>query len=1042
MKKYSYRVICLIALTLTIASPAFAQADVSTATLKGTITDPTDAVVPGATVHAKSLERGIVRTARTDSEGGYQIQLLQPGLYEIRVEAAGFRAQVANNVELLIGQIVVYDLRLTVGEVTNEVSITADAPLIEVERTHQANTVDQRQVENFPNISRNINEYIYTLPGVTNSDAPRAQFPGFTFGTTGFSIGGSNGRTNLITIDGGENEYGSGQQRIRRLSVETVQEFQVNRNAFNAEFGFTAGSAVNVVTKSGTNRYHGSGFVYYRSQKTGARDFFDRGDRKAFDQRVYPGFTFGGPVIKNKMFFFTGYEHTKFDAARFRSYTGNPALLAPGAAQSAYLTTLETGPNANANTRRIAANLRNALTVTNNPNAVRLLTSNEGTFTAPTRFHTLTARLDYQVTQADSLSARFTFSDENLDNLGEGNGQAPSNSSTLSYRDYTTVVNYNHTFGANLVNQLRAQLAPNNAAQTISKDPTGTNIVISGLASFGRNSVAPFLFLQDRYQFEDILAWSRGKHNLKFGASYRPFFYTVRNEIGFSGIWTFAAGFPLTSAVPAADRAALTGPLAPPATTVLSALQAFSNGLPAQWQQGFNNPQASARAHYFGSFAQDSWKALPRLTLDYGVRVDYFGEPDPINQQTRVAPRVGFAWDPFGDQKTVIRGGGGLFYAPVNFQTFTSPSLQNEEGRNITISIRTATGAQSAPALWAYGVGLGRLPFTGLSQAEVNAFGIGTGPGQPGRRVLVVDPDYENAYSIQGSFGVTRQLMRNLSLDVAYQVYRGVHLPLAHETNYRESGVVNEFGPQFVRIDPNIAQRAFFSSIGNSIYHGMTASLSKRFSGAFQLQVNYTFSKTIDDTVDFNSTFNPFIPTRLFLERGLSVYDIRHNFVASGVFRSPFKRGAGHNFISRALADITLSPIVFLRSGIPFTLRIGRDVNGDTYVTYDRVLYAARNTGLGPSFYNTNLRLTKLFFLRKDRGLRVEFIAEATNLFNQTNFLSVNDVVGADPVLLARLLQGGPYNLKGDRTLPRTAPLGFTSAASARQFQFGLKLVF
>ncbi|MGH9847302.1 MAG: hypothetical protein ACREEM_52065 [Blastocatellia bacterium] len=137
-----------------------------------------------------------------------------------------------------------------------------------------------------------------------------------------------------------------------------------------------------------------------------------------------------------------------------------------------------------------------------------------------------------------------------------------------------------------------------------------------------------------------------------------------------------------------------------------------------------------------------------------------------------------------------------------------------------------------------------------------------------------------------------------------------------------------------------------------------------------------------------------------------------------------------------------LPPARVLRSGIPFTLRIGRDVNGDTYVNYDRVLYAARNTGIGPSFYNTNLRLTKIFFLKQDRGLRLDFIAEATNLFNQTNFLSVNDVVGADPALLARLLQGGPYNLKGDRTLPRTSPLGFTSAASARQFQFGLKIVF
>ena len=180
-----------------------------------------------------------------------------------------------SKVELTVGQTGVYDVQLRTGGVSAEVVVTADVPLIEVERTQQANTIDKRQVENLPNVGRTFQNYVYTLPGVSNSNAPRAQLAGRVTGflSSGFSIGGSNGRNNLITVDGGENEYGSGQARFD-ITPEAIQEFQVNRNSFTAEFGFTAGTAVNVITKSGSNNFHGSGYIFYRSDKTSARNFF------------------------------------------------------------------------------------------------------------------------------------------------------------------------------------------------------------------------------------------------------------------------------------------------------------------------------------------------------------------------------------------------------------------------------------------------------------------------------------------------------------------------------------------------------------------------------------------------------------------------------------------------------------------------------------------------------------------------------------------------------------------------------------------------
>jgi hypothetical protein len=1058
-KRRALSAMVALAAIFSLAAPVLPQADVSTATLKGMITDPNGAVVAGASVTAKNLATGITRTAKSNEEGGYQIPLLQPGQYELKVEAAGFETKVASPIELTVGQILVYNVEMRIGGVATEVVVTADTPIIEVERTQQANTIDVRQIENLPNIGRAFTTYVYTLPGVSDSNAPRVQFPGFTFGTSGFSIGGSNGRNNLITFDGGENEYGSGQLRTN-ISIEAIQEFQVNRNAFAAEFGFTAGTAVNVVTKGGTNEFHGSAYTFYRSQKTSARNFFDRGAKKAFDQQVYPGFTLGGPIAKNKAFFFTSYEMLKSDAARFRRYTDNPILLGPTAAQSAYIAQLEASTNATI--RRIGVGLRAALTTTNFPTTMKMLRDNEGAFTSPGRFHSWTTRVDYHIGERDSIMGRFSLTHNNDDQLGLANDQSPSSSTDLFYRDYTAVISWMHNFSTTLTNQFRTQLVLNNSAKTVPELPDSTSLLIAGVGNFGRPFLTPFNTFQDRYQFEDIVAWGRGRHNFKFGASYRPVNYRVINELWFSGEWTFSSGiFPIILAVAPADRPALVvfnranriPDNGPPAAN-LTSIQSFNLGLPFLFRQGFNNPEWKDWAHYLGAFAQDSWKVSPRFTLDIGIRVDYDAEPKPLNKNTYLSPRLGFAWDPFGNQKTVIRGGGGLFYSPIYYQVTYVTNLLDDSGRFINQIFKTpADGAQSPAALWAFGVGLNKLPFKALSEADIRAFGITIGRGAPGRVIFEADPNYKNNYSAQASLGISREIMRDLSLEVAYQMYRGVHIQVPHERNYRESGVVNPaFGPQFVRIDPTITQRNVYASIGNSIYHGMTASLTKRYRNNYQLQINYTFSKAIDDNTDFNSAFAAFIPTRLDLERAISVFDIRHNFVASGVFRTPFKAGSGQNLIARALADITISPVIFLRSGIPFTLRIGRDVNGDTHGLYDRPFLASRNTGRGENFYNVNLRINKQFYINRDSGLRVEFIAEATNLLNRTNFLAVNDVVcggNVDPRFTDPAFPGcdtrilfGPFNLRGSKAIPSTAPLGFTAAASPRQFQFGLKVAF
>jgi hypothetical protein len=292
-------------------------------------------------------------------------------------------------------------------------------------------------------------------------------------------------------------------------------------------------------------------------------------------------------------------------------------------------------------------------------------------------------------------------------------------------------------------------------------------------------------------------------------------------------------------------------------------------------------------------------------------------------------------------------------------------------------------------------------------------------------------------------------------LEVAGQMFHGIHLPIAIEGNYRESGQFvtvpglpgsDLFGPQLVRIDPSISQKILHSSEGNSIYYGMTSSLFKTFGGGFQFRASYTYSKAIDDVLDFTGASTPYLPTRRRVDRGRSGYDLRHSFVLSGTYETRFKGIAEKSWAAQTLNHITVSPIITLRSGFPFNLYIGRDVNGDLNTT-DRPFHAPRNSGIGENYYSVDFRVSKSFHMRSiSETAKLEVIIETTNLLNRANFLRVNDVVcgttsqpgfinGCDPKFLY-----GPFDFKGIRGLPPTAPLGFVSAAPARQFQFGLKL--
>src|SRR6266404_1428231 len=443
MKTRNMLLVLSLLAVLAAVLPALAQTDYATATLRGTVTDPQGAVVSGATVTAINSATGVSRKAKTGSDGSYQIQALPPGAYSVTFESQGFSKTVVKGVQLSVGQSLSYDAHLKLGSVGETLEVSADnVPLIQTDQTQQANLIDQRQIENLPNIGRGFTYNVYTLPGVSNADSQHGsgQTPGFTgFLTTGFSIGGSNGRNNLSTIDGGENEYGSGAYRVTNLPVDAIQEFQVNRNGYNAEFGFASGSAINVVTKSGGNDWHGSVFGYFRDQTTSAANFFNGlpgnpvAGKKQFSQNVYVGDTLGGPIVRNKLFFFTAYEFQKIDTPFFSFPLSDPrvkGISAPGLGgncpgqftaktpdQLCYINALKT--SGDPFLVGFANRVTPGLSPLNNPALNTILSNDNGVFNEPDRFHNVMARFDWQARANDSVALRGVYAHNNFrSNLG------------------------------------------------------------------------------------------------------------------------------------------------------------------------------------------------------------------------------------------------------------------------------------------------------------------------------------------------------------------------------------------------------------------------------------------------------------------------------------------------------------------------------------------------------------------------------------------------------------------------------------------------
>jgi hypothetical protein len=576
----TWNVVIPLLLLLVTAAPGKGQVDYSTATLKGTVLDRQGAVVPGATVTLTNPATGLTKTEQSSSEGTYLFPLLPVGTYKLEVTASGFEKAVAGEIVLTVGQATVVDITLTVGSASTVVEVTTAAPLIAVEQVQQANAIDPGQIADLPNVDRQFGAYVQTLPGITDaSEIHNAGSQRFiaAFPVNPFTTAGGNGRGGLVTIDGGEDDYGSGIARTYHLPVDSIQEFQVNRNGYNAEYGFSSSEAVSIVTKTGTNNYHGMVFGTFRNEGTDAHQYFQPlgpNGNKLFDQDWHAGGNFGGPLIKDKLFFFGDYEGYQTAFKTYSNFTGSSLVgpLAVTPIQQAYIAAIQTGAFCGPEPcATLATDLSKALIPGNSavvngllgtPGNAFGIPNQTGAFTNKVTWNDAVLRLDWQPNANNSLTLRGILEFANqpagyggISEYMQMANIAPSSTAGYLEKDYEIVGSWTHIFSPTLFNALRFQFVPEYIANTPNVASAGGNTLAFDVMSpyaFGAPGLGPFpnyTSYQKRLQFEDSVSWSHKTHSFKFGLSYRPAYYNIADGLYIHSQIVYLPGIALPGAL-------------------------------------------------------------------------------------------------------------------------------------------------------------------------------------------------------------------------------------------------------------------------------------------------------------------------------------------------------------------------------------------------------------------------------------------------------------------------------------------------------------
>ncbi|HUS18033.1 MAG TPA: carboxypeptidase regulatory-like domain-containing protein [Terriglobales bacterium] len=1012
MKRWTSSLAIFSIMLLALAATGVAQTG-NQGSIEGTLADASGAVIAGAQLTATNQQTGIQFSTKSNAEGLFVFPVLPVGIYDLKAEHVGFATVTSKNLQVKVGSKTNLPLSMGVSGTVETVNVSDAAPLIETTRSSFSTTVDNTSVEKLPTNGRNFIDFVLLTPGVTRDVR-----------TGDISFAGQRGTLNSLTVDGADNNNtffgqttgrtGSGRAPYQ-FSQDAVQEFQVNSNGYSAELGRAGGAVVNVITKSGTNAFHGTGFWFFRDRGMNADDPINKQTAALAGTTVArkPAYHFnqfggnvGGPIVKNKAFFFFDYDGQRNTQPNPITFS-LPTIAAPTAFETA---------------------------------AINYLSARSAAWNRSLNQDTYLGKVDWNVNSSNLLSVRYNrqnFTGEGFESGGATNSFEHTGASLVTTD--TIAASFTSTITPALVNVGRFNYQ-------IDKEPGKANsvnpeaIVRQGSFSFtiGRNFFSPRETTIHRQQYADTLTYVKGRHTLKGGLDI------IHDDIlnyfpgNFSGSFTFNN---LQSFGCSLQNVSLTAATCPGASA--SYTQAFA---------GTGTTGATTKPNIFeiGLFLQDDWKVRSNLTLNLGIRWDLqkFAAPSVQNpaalaagydtkqlntDNNNIGPRFGFAWSPWLERSLVVRGGYGIFY-----------------GRTPSIMVGTAHSNN--------GINVGTFTFSGAAipsypntlcgaPVETPSCAAPAGGSSAPPSIYLFKPGYQQPIVQQANLGTEFALMKDMAISVGYQFVKGNHLQRTRDVNLgtpvltpitvSTTGQVLSYRKYpAARPATTLGRVSQFEDSANSVYHGLNVQLTKRFSHHFQFTSAYTWGKVIDDAPDATAVV-PFgsddakmnaDPLLIAFDRGPGVNDQRHRWVSSVVWTMDYAKNM--NPVAKAILNgWELSGIFTAQSGQPYTGLVSSDLNSDSNSRTDRAPNEGRNAYRLPSTYSLDPRLLRN--INFTEHAKVQIFAEAFNILNHFNVSGVRTT---------------QYALTAGQLVPQTAPatrFGLPNAhTGARIFQLGAKISF
>jgi hypothetical protein len=1057
----SFCVRLILASLILLAIPASAQ-DASTGAIRGTVVDSAGRRIVEASIVLVDSAQGFRYFVTSDSEGRFVFELLPPGEYAARAVAPDMSPQLTPKLHVDVGATTEIEFKLQVGGAKEMVTVSGEQPMVETQSSAVSSRVDKRAIEELPLDGRRFTDLALLTPGV--SQDPR----GLTSSSNGdLAFGGIRGYQSSYLVDGADNNNAffaqarGGYRAPYQFSNEVVEEFRVSSNTYGAELGRAGGAVINVVTKSGSNQLHGTDFYFIRDSAFGATqpllDFKPRSQQQQF------GFTVGGPIHRNRAFFFAGLDQHVFHVPTVVRFLDGSSQVVPQAGQAP----LHDGDYEASDQAVVFA-------------AASRLSTLAGTYPSKMLGNAGFFKLDFTLTPHEALSARLSTSRYYGQNNVFLDPSSPLTTNAISENGQQRVATetgslaLTSTLSWRLISHLRAQFSHDlQQSSTNTTDPLTT--VRSITDGFGRSNILPRQTREHRLHLAETISLEGKRNSWKFGgdALLTWLYNYFPSQAGGEYIFDLIKVNPFTFEPQEAGL-------------LLTPLRAYAHDVPKYYIQNFGNQSSHPDTNEYSGFLQDTIRATSHLAISLGGRYDLqtFTKkglltnplwPDsgkiPFNP-SNVAPRVGVAYSFGNERPLVVRAGYGWFYTRIP-QIYTS-TIATDNGYSSVNLFLNNSNYYDHQVFPQYPNPLVNCPLnatsctlpaslTQYSQAGVSAF----------------SPNFKTPKVEQASLSIEQEVAHRFAIGVSYMYVHGVDLIRARDVNlpppvnveypvYDASGLnflgtfynVDSFStwqmtPSFTcpyppcinplaRPIPQLGAIDVFESAASSTYNGMTVSIHRQMTSGLYFRIAYTLAKAIDDGQDALVAGQPAVVQNSYntaAEQGLSVTDQRHRLLFAWI-ADPKPFGREQPFLARAFNDWKVSGVLTFGSGRPENVMVSGDPNQDGNGTNDRLPGAGRDSFIGPDYATTDSRLTRRLYVH-DR-VKVDLIIESFNLLNRDNkrVLITENGLRSDSAYFVKISNElGVNYYPGHFQIPRN-PLAATNAYAPRQVQLALKMIF